>query len=251
MEAAAALAPLRREPQRTAVLTDFDGSLAEIVRDPAQARPVPGAADVLGRLAGRYGRVAVISGRPVSFLTPLLPPTVVLSGLYGLETVRNGLYEVREGLEGWREAVAKATEASQTRGPGGMAVEPKGLSLTLHYRGEPGTRDAVEAWARSLATEHGLHVRAARMSVELHPPVDLDKGTAVREQVGDLASACFVGDDLGDLPAFAALDALRAEGRTVVKVGVHSTEAPPALLEQADCVVDGPVAALAALASLL
>ena len=58
------LAPFRDDPTGTGVFTDFDGTLAPIVDDPAEARPLPGVVDALAALAGRDGRVVVISGRP-------------------------------------------------------------------------------------------------------------------------------------------------------------------------------------------
>ena len=54
------------------------------------------------------------------------------------------------------------------------------------------------------------------MSVELHPPIDEDKGTALARLAADHdGPVMFVGDDVGDLPAFDALDALERSGRTV------------------------------------
>ena len=94
-----------------------------------------------------------------------------------------------------------------------MVVESKGLSLTLHYRHPSRARPAVAEWARQQAARSGLEVRPAKMSVELHPPIAADKGTAVEELVAGLAAVCFVGDDRGDLPAYDALDRLAAPGR--------------------------------------
>ena len=72
-------------PDRAAILTDFDGTLAPIVEDPATAHPLPGAADVLERLAKRYAVVGVVSGRPVEYLRSRLGDGLWLSGVYGLE----------------------------------------------------------------------------------------------------------------------------------------------------------------------
>jgi trehalose 6-phosphate phosphatase len=78
------------------------------------------------------------------------------------------------------------------------------------------------------------------MSVELRPPVPADKGTVVRRlAAGHPVVACF-GDDLGDLPAFAALDQMAGPAVTVVKVAVADAETPAAVLAAADVVVDGP-----------
>jgi trehalose 6-phosphate phosphatase len=90
-------------------------------------------------------------------------------------------------------------------------------------------------------------VHAAKASAELRPPVDRDKGTVVRELAGGLDAVCFLGDDLGDLPAVAAVRELPAHG-AVVAVG--TSETPAALVEAADVVVDGPAGAVELLSRL-
>ncbi|MEY2455756.1 MAG: trehalose 6-phosphate phosphatase [Acidimicrobiaceae bacterium] len=245
------LAPLRAAPQRTGVLVDFDGTLSSIVDEPDAARPLAGVPELLAALADRYALVAVVSGRPVEFLQRWMPPSVLLSGLYGLEVVRDSVREDHPSAGAWREVVDDVVVVSRANGPAGMRVENKGLSLTLHYRQEPALEADVKAWAAAQAARSGLSMRPARKSVELHPPIDTDKGTAVHQLVGDLVAACFLGDDLGDLPAFDALDELAAAGAATVKVAVNSTEAPAELLSRADLVVDGPAGARDLLEQLL
>src|SRR2546423_10434545 len=77
-------------PERTGIFTDFDGTLSAIVEDPAAARPIRGAVDVLARLAERYARAPGISGRPVLFLAQQVGVSerLLLCGLYGLERMR-------------------------------------------------------------------------------------------------------------------------------------------------------------------
>lgn len=239
-----ALAPFTDRPADAAVLLDFDGTLSPIVEDPASARPLDGVTDALTRLAARFGLVAITSGRPVDFLLPLLPDGLVLSGLYGLEVVRDGQRTDRAGAGAWREVVADVVRSSADRGPDGMGVESKGLSLTLHYRSHPELAAAVAEWARQQGARSGLEVRPAKMSVELHPPIAADKGTAVEELVAGLAAVCFVGDDRGDLPAYDALDRLAARGVHALRVAVASDEAPDELIDRADLVVDGPAEVL-------
>jgi trehalose 6-phosphate phosphatase len=231
---------LRADPAHAGILSDFDGTLARIVRQPEDARPLDGIPDLLADLATRYAIVAVLSGRPVSFLQHWLPPSVVLSGLYGLEVVRDGERADHPDADPWRGVVDEVFEVAQLGGPDEMQVEYKGLSLTLHYRGNPEVRAEVEAFARQLAARSGLSVRPARMSFELHPPIDTDKGTALREMADGLHAVCFIGDDLGDVPAFEVLDELAAHGVAAVRIGVRSEEAPPGLLDAVDIVVDGP-----------
>jgi trehalose 6-phosphate phosphatase len=231
---------LRTKPSQSGILTDFDGTIAKIVDEPADARPLDGVPELLDQLAGRYAVVAVLSGRPVTFLARWLPSSVVLSGLYGLEVVRDGVAVDNPNAAQWRAIVGEVFEVAHSSGPEHMRVEHKGLSLTLHFRGNPEIESEVHAFAQQLAERSGLSVRTARMSVELHPPVAVDKGTALRELTAGLEAVCYMGDDVGDLPAFRALDELAAHDVSCVRIGVRSEEAPSELLDAADVVVDGP-----------
>jgi trehalose 6-phosphate phosphatase len=238
------LAPIIERPDRAAVLVDFDGTLSPIVDVPSEAKPLEGAIDALAALAERYAVVAVLSGRPVAFLEPILPAKVVISGLYGLEVLRDGVRIDHPGAGAWREAVDDVARCSHDRGPAGVVVEPKDLSLTLHYRAHPEIEAEVRAWAATQAVRSGLVLRPARMSVELHPPIAADKGTAIESLVADVDAVCYVGDDRGDLPAFDALDRLEQRGMDVLRVAVASDEVPGDLIDRADLVVDGPAAVL-------
>jgi trehalose 6-phosphate phosphatase len=125
--------------------------------------------------------------------------------------------------------------------------------VTLHVRIDPASADWARAWAAATAEATGLVVHEGRMSFELRPPLDLHKGSVVRDLVDGRRAACFLGDDLGDLPAFDALDRFAAgdAGAYALRIGVRSDEAPVGLLERADLVVDGPPGALAILRALL
>jgi trehalose 6-phosphate phosphatase len=74
--------------------------------------------------------------------------------------------------------------------------------------------------------------------LELRPPVEADKGTAVRALLAErgLRRALYAGDDTTDLDAFRGLDGLEV----AVRVAVASTEGPAELREAADVVVASP-----------
>lgn len=228
------------------LLFDFDGTLAAIVDDPAEARPRPGVVERLVLLSTRYRRVGVVSGRPVSFLTRHLPAPLFLSGLYGMETSDElGATVVDPAFSRYLEPVAAVVAAAREARLSDVAlaemeVEDKVLSVTLHYRSSPGLAQSVEALAHTLAQRHGLTVRAARMSVEVHPPVEADKGSVVQHLVTaepDVDAVLFVGDDVGDLPAFEALGALSEGGVQTMAIAVESTEIDPRLRRRADLVI--------------
>jgi trehalose 6-phosphate phosphatase len=232
--------PLVRDPNTCGIFADFDGTLSEIVNEPGEARPIDGVVEALNSLAGSVARVGVLSGRPVEFLERFFGPSLLLAGLYGLET-KHGETRVDHPLGGaWREVIEDVAAVARARGPAGMKVEPKGLSLTLHYRGRPRLEPKVRGFAEQQASRSGLLCRPARMSYELHPPIEVDKGTALVELASDLRSVCFIGDDVGDLQAFDGLDKLAAEGLYVLRIAVRSPEVTDALLDRADLVVDGP-----------
>ncbi len=236
----ALVASVRAHPARTLLALDYDGSLAPIVDDPATAMPLAGSADVLVRLSQHLGRVLVVSGRPLSFLTAHLPTEVDIAALYGLEGIEHGeRWEHPEAAE-WRAVITEVAEHAFAAELHGVRVESKGLSLTLHFREHPDIEERVAAFAEGESVASRLAIRHARMSIEIHPPVDVDKGSVIAAAGADAAVVVFAGDDVGDLPAFDALDVLAAAGATCWRITVRSTEAPAALLARADLVVDGP-----------
>jgi trehalose 6-phosphate phosphatase len=249
--AAELVAALRADPGRTAVLLDFDGTLAPIVDDPAEATPLPGVPEVLSDLADAYAAVGVISGRPVSYLQQHLPAGVTLVGLYGLEEASHGEIVVHADAEHWRSVIDDIAAAAVAELPREVGIEHKGLSLTLHVRQHPDLAAVVARWSTAVGERTGLHVRRARMSAELHPPVAADKGTVVAGLVAGLAAACCIGDDVGDIPAFDALDAFAAEGGTTARFVVESTETAAELSRRADALLAGPPAVLAVLRALV
>jgi trehalose 6-phosphate phosphatase len=245
-----ALDALRREPATAGLFVDFDGTLAPIVASAEDARLLPGAADVLARLDEDLGRVAVVSGRPVSYLVAHLPETIELHGLYGLESRVDGVVREHPDAAPWRPVVDAVATAATAELPAGLHVEHKGLSLTLHFRQVPEASDAAVDWARTAAADSGLHLRAAKMSLELHPPVAIDKGTVLEERSVGLTAVAYVGDDVGDLPAFEALDRLAERGVHAVKVAVRTPDVSEALLSRSHHNVEGPDGVLELLRTL-
>lgn len=258
-EVRAALSPMLEHPDTTAIVTDFDGTLSPIVEEPGLARPLDGAAEVVAALTRRFGVVAVVSGRPVSFLEErlLIGPEELgrkaagtrFVGLYGLEWSQgDGTVAVEPGAERWRAVVDGVVARMRSSAPPGVLVEPKGLAVTIHWRRAP---DAAAWAAAALAGEverTGLRSHPGRMSTELRPPMDVDKGSVVFRLIRGCTAACYLGDDLGDLPAFAALATKAAEdGLVTASVAVVDNESAAAVAEAADVAVSGPMEALSVL----
>ncbi|WAU85754.1 trehalose-phosphatase [Streptomyces sp. Qhu-G9] len=250
-------------PERAVLAFDFDGTLAPIVPDPEQARAHPDAAAALAALAPRVASVAVVTGRPASVAVryggfagvPGLEHLVVL-GHYGAErwdavtgTVRApaahpGVAAVRAELPGFLDGIG----AWQ-----GTWIEEKGRAVAVHTRRAQDPQAAFEALREPLtrlAQKHGLIVEPGRMVLELRP-AGMDKGVALSEYVRDVGaeSVMYCGDDLGDLPAFAAVDKLRSDGVPGLLVCSGSNEVTE-LADRSDLVVDGPEGVVHLLTSL-
>ncbi len=240
---------------------DFDGTLAGIVADPRDARPLPGVPALLEELARRFALVAVISGRPTAFLDDVLhaPDRVVLAGLYGLERALRGPEHAV-----WTGVIDAVVAEALAGAPPGVYVEPKGLTVTLHWRRAPEQEGWVLAFAERQHAERGLLVHEGRHERELRPPLDVDKGTVVRSLVAEhdaeagagarsLEHVAAFGDDIGDLPAFAAVgDLVGQDGRLLdaVRVAAVDTESPAVVAARADLAVPGAAGAVALLRAL-
>lgn len=243
----------RSAPEAVGLFVDFDGTLAPIVSDPAAARPHPDVSGLLHRLSDRWGRVVVVSGRPVSYLQGHLGGAgkTELYGLYGLEQAAGGGTRTRPEGEAWRSTVDDTAASAERDAPAGVHVEHKGLTVTLHYRNAPDGAAWAVRFAEDASRRGGLAVHGGKMSLELRPPVEVDKGTVVRDLAEGMQAVLFAGDDLGDLPAFEELRRLRAAGLATLGVASGGDETPARVLEAADVVVDGPAGVVELLGSLL
>jgi trehalose 6-phosphate phosphatase len=141
------------------------------------------------------------------------------------------------GLDGrakqWSDELDSVVEGSD------WEPERKDFSAAFHYRtaaDEPAAIASLRKVERH-AVELGLRARWGRKVLEVLPPVDANKGTAVRTLLAarGLRRALYAGDDSTDLEAFRGLDGLDL----AVRVAVVSDEGPNQLGREADVIVGG------------
>jgi trehalose 6-phosphate phosphatase len=219
---------LAARPAEAGLFFDFDGVLAPIVERPERARAPRKTRKELERLAAIYALVVVVSGRAGDDVRRRVgTDRVMYVGSHGLE--------LEPENERWsRTLAAFAQDTSWPR----AEIEIKGLAVSFHFRNRTDEEEAMrelDAIAERARGE-GLVARYGRKILEVLPPVDANKGTAVRHIRDDfgLRRALAAGDDTTDLDSFAALDGLDL----AVRVAVASEEGPDALLEAADLVVE-------------
>jgi len=222
------LARLAQDPPRAALLLDVDGTLAPIAPRPHEAVVPEATRRELERLARRYGLVACISGRTGEDAARVV-------GAAGVRYVGEHGLELDPAAPRWAQVLADFARSVD------WEAEPgKRLTLAFHYRTARDPKGALDylSTVAARARETGLRPRFGRMVLEVRPPVDADKGTAVRRLVEEagLRRALYAGDDATDLDAFRALDGLEL----AVRIAVASEEGPPELGRAADLVVADP-----------
>lgn len=234
---------LAAAPRGAALVLDFDGVLAPIIEDPEASAIPAGSAAALGRLATVLGLVAVISGRPASFLADRVQvPGVQLLGSYGMERVTDGRPALAPEVRAWLPAVTEAHRALAVDldGQPGIRIEAKPASVAAHWRQAPdraSAADLVRHAADRAARQTGLRIEPGKLVLELRPPIDLDKGSAVAAliAVARPTVVAYAGDDLGDIPALRAVH----EAGGYALVVDHGAETDPRLLAIADEVYPG------------
>lgn len=236
------------------IATDFDGTLAPLQTDPENSRSLPGAVDALSTLAARGAQIAVITGRDARTVLRLggldVVPDLVVAGVYGAETWTAGELATPDtpaAMQALRDRLPAALHGADPA----VWIEDKRLSLVVHARraADPAAALAdVTAPVTELGHELGLEVHPGSGVLELRLP-GYDKAGALETLVEGRRTTLFLGDDLGDLPAFAKIRALRKSGMQAWGVGVSSSGAD-GIAEAVDVLVDDPTAVVALLAAL-
>ncbi|HYG26576.1 MAG TPA: trehalose-phosphatase [Caulobacteraceae bacterium] len=199
-----------------ALFLDLDGTLAPLCQTPGEVGPDAGRNRLLGELTRRLdGRTAIVSGRTVEEVDRIVEGTVTaVAGIHGLQrrAADGALTTARPHP---RLDVARGALEAMAGARRGLAFEDKQLSVALHYRGAPGAAEAVRELAQRVAKATGLALQEGHMVVELRTPGP-NKGDAVAAFMAEApfagARPIYIGDDLTDEDAFAAVAAAGGYG---------------------------------------
>ena len=198
-------------------LFDFDGTLAPLVAEPAEALLPHAVQHSLNRLQ-QLAKVGIVTGRSLADLSTRLefnPHYLVGNhGLEGLPGWEQRAAEFAAICADWRAALASLLAAMD----GGIQLEDKRYSLSLHYRNARHPQQAMQALMQIFTQlSPPPRIIAGKFVWSLLPPGAGDKGHAV-EQLIKLAAAprtLYVGDDVTDEDVFV----LRREDLMTIRVG--------------------------------
>ena len=208
-----------------ALFLDCDGTLLDIAPTPTEVRVPDGLVELLVRISERLGgALAVLTGRRLAEIDVLLTPArLVGAGVHGAEIRTAAGSDIARVASSLPEALVQQIVRRSQALPG-IIAEPKGPGLAVHYRLAPHLKDALEAELRGLLTQYsdGLVLCPGRKLFEIIP-AGHSKGTALETfcALPEFAGRrpIMIGDDMGDVPAFAA--ARRLGGAALRVAGEH------------------------------
>ncbi len=201
----------------SALLLDYDGTLAPFCLNRQQAVPYPGMAELLQAIiANGRTRVVIITGRNAHEVIPLLAvyPHPEIWGCHGLERLRpDGTCEAPRVEERVLHALADADRWLRHQGLHNRA-EFKTGAVAIHWRGlneakAAETRGQVLLGWFPIAQRTPMELLEFDGGIELRMP-GRDKGDAVHtllNEIGPEVPVAYLGDDLTDERAFLALSA--------------------------------------------
>lgn len=200
--------------ERSALLLDFDGTLAPFRIDPSKVRPWAGVSELLCEIerTGRT-RIAIVTGRPAREVASQLGVrhTPEIWGLHGAERLyAHGRLEQEELAPVQLEIL----ETCRSAIPGarlGVRIEHKWNAVVVHWRGmsaqsaQASRRRVLEIF-RPFATTTGVKLLPFDGGLELR--AGRNKGDAVRiilDEISGNTPVAYLGDDATDEDAFRTL----------------------------------------------
>ena len=212
------------------VALDIDGTLAPIAPTPQDAAVPAATRETLQQLATTPNvHLALVTGRAARDgrqLVNVLNSWTI--GNHGAELIDPlGATRVNASAEAFAPAVAQAYDSLRTplKGFPGVFVENKTWTLSVHFRlANEADVPEVRRIVSDVAERLGLRTFEGKKIVELRPPVDITKGTALLELAATLGvlghgemhgSVLYAGDDRTDEDAIESLRALRSTAVTI------------------------------------
>lgn len=234
---------IKRKP--LGLITDIDGTICPTIPNLLEAKIPETIRQLLLALSKKLALVAVISGRQSSEVKDMVDiEGVTCIGHYGMEVWQNGKAVLHPDAQPYVPAVrALVKEIESLKSIEGVVIQDKWATVSVIYRQSPNPEYASKAIINLLFNSPNakqLRIMGEKMIFGIVPPIDINKGTAVTDLVRlhHLHAGIFLGDDIGDIPAFRAI---RRKGTSFhgLAIAVVTEETPEEVISKADFVLDG------------
>jgi trehalose 6-phosphate phosphatase len=228
------------------LITDMDGTLSEIPHNFLQGTPPPPTLPQLAKLVNHFELLAVVSGRKTEAVKDIINiEGVKYIGHYGMEWWENDQAvlhpEVAANLDAMRSLAA---ELEVLKAVEGMIIQDKWATMSVHYHmtaePEKAKQQILDVLAKSPHAKK-MRLMDEKTNIGIVPKVDIDKGTAVASLIKacELQGALYLGDDVGDVPAFRAVRVARERQEFMgLAILVTGPETTPATYKEADYTLD-------------
>jgi trehalose-phosphatase len=223
------LAAIRAAPH-IILLSDYDGTLTEIVSRPEQAILSPEMKTRLCDLTARpLFSIGIISGRSLAEIKSMVGISgIYYAGNHGFEIEGPGLKFTNPAAREAQAEIKKLTRKLSARLSHirGVIVEDKGLSLSVHYRlVNKNDHEMVAGIFHEITSPREnkgkIRITSGKKVWEVRPPIDWHKGKAIEAisqairkiRRSEPGPTIYLGDDTTDEDAFRVIH--RPEGWSV------------------------------------
>ena len=198
------------------LITDLDGTISPVPTNFQERKISPTIVHHLANLVSRFDLVAIVSGRETEALKGMVNiDGIKYIGHYGMEWWDDNRAILHPDVKIYLPSIrAIAKELETLRSVDGIMIQDKWASISIHYHLCPdpaaAKRTIMEVLRKSPHFKN-LRIMDEKTNIGIIPPLDIDKGTAVKTLIDQfhLKGAVYVGDDVADVPAFRAVHLAR------------------------------------------
>ncbi len=237
-----------KEDTNTAILTDIDGTISEIVDLPSDAIVSPLMQEILRKMCKKFKLIAVISGRSIVDIRRMIGiDKIMYVGNHGMEYMRNGRTFVEEDVKKYIPLIKQVTKKIKNDKSchiDNILFEEKGVTLTIHYRlckNPYGARKVIIDAIDKIEEINDLKISEGRKVIEIKPKVKHSKGTIFEKIIHEhyLKRVIYLGDDITDADVFDKIKELKENGEIDAEgIVVLSEEIPDYVKENATYYVE-------------
>jgi trehalose-phosphatase len=205
----------------TFLFLDYDGTVTPIRKKPSLCRISKHTKSLLAELSKLPNfKLAIISGRSLKSVRNMVGLNgIIYSGNHGLEIQGPGI-RFQPPVSKHHKAIIRQLNsllAGKLRPIEGVLIQYKKFSMSVHYRlvaakDRPLVKQVFRQITESYVRKNLIRVKPGKMVLEIFPPVNWDKGTAVQWLLKNIPDksrcAClpiYIGDDVSDEDAFKIL----------------------------------------------